>query len=72
MAERGISFSLAHDPNLELATQYGVADLTNNIPYPATFIVDRDGFIRFVYIGEDMTDRPVLESITTIVKHLSP
>lgn len=37
---------------------------------PATFIVDRDGVLRYRYIGRDMTDRPELAELLTVLEEL--
>src|SRR5215469_7641774 len=34
-----------------------------NIARPATFVVDRGGMIRWIYVGKNQTDRPGLEEV---------
>ena len=50
------------DADREVIRRYGVyhrLGLTAfNIARPATFIIDRDGRIRFLYVGDDQRDRP--------------
>ena len=72
LAQKGITLPMATDPGQKLAQAFGVADPSSEVPYPATFVVDKEGFIRFLHVGESVTDRPPLESVETIVKHLSP
>lgn len=67
----GASFALLADPTLEVIESWGVADAENQIAYPATFVVDTEGKIRYVHIGEDKKDRPVLEDVLTVVRYLS-
>ena len=56
----GLEFPVLSDPAAEVVNAYGVFNLhNNNLPTPATFIIDREGVIRWGYIGETAaSDRP--------------
>ena len=38
--------------------RYGVWDEEGQIARPAIFAIDRDGVVRYVYVGRDFADRP--------------
>ena len=38
--------------------RYGVWDEQGQIARPAIFAIDRDGVVRYVYVGRDFADRP--------------
>ena len=57
-----LSFPMLMDPSLTVSANYGVAfqmrvhtELSNR---PATFVIDKQGVVRFVQRGERFNDRP--------------
>ena len=48
--------------------EYGV--LANGISAPATFILDRDGAIRWQYVGHSRSDRPTNGEIISQLQDL--
>ncbi len=55
-----IPFPILLDINLTGVDQLGIrAELAK----PSTYIVDRDGRVRFAYVGESIADRPTVDSI---------
>ena len=56
--ELGLHFALLGDPDLRVASAYGVAMEGRDIAVPATFVVRKDHAIVWKRVGEDMTDRP--------------
>jgi len=67
----GAQFALYADPDRTVIKAWGVADPDNEIAVPATFIVDVDGKIRYVHVGEDKTDRPVMKDVLDVLRYLS-
>ena len=69
----GLEFEILSDPDAEAARAYGVFNLhNNNLPTPATFILDKDGVIRWRYIGKnERTDRPDNDEIIAQLRELS-
>jgi len=61
---------LLADPGLAVAIAWGVAMDGRDIAVPATFLVGRDGVIRYRYVGESMTDRPTLEELIEKAQNL--
>jgi peroxiredoxin len=53
-------FQILSDADKKTIIAYGIlnAEEHGGIAKPSTFIVDRDGRIRFLYVGKDAADRP--------------
>lgn len=67
-----VAFPFLLDEDRSVTKAYGVyhrlgADAFN-IARPATFVVGRDGFIRFSYVGKNQHDRAPMESILEAVR----
>jgi len=68
-----ISFPFLLDENRAVTKLYGIYHRLGhdaiNIARPATFVVDRRGILRFVYVSSEQRDRPdvglVLQSLKT-------
>lgn len=55
----GLQFPVLHDPGGRVAGEYGVFDLLNDgLATPSTILLDKDGAIRWQYIGNSRSDRP--------------
>ena len=49
----GLEFPVLSDPDAAVVSAYGVYNLFNNeLPAPSTFIIDKQGVIRWEYIGK--------------------
>jgi len=61
LAEHPVSFPFLLDEDRAVTKAYGIyhrlAHDAINIARPATFIVDRRGMLRFVYVSSDQNDR---------------
>jgi peroxiredoxin len=70
----GAKFQILSDADKKTVTAYGILNAQEHggIAKPSTFIVDRNGAIRFLYVGRDAGDRPedsrVLEEVKKIVE----
>ncbi len=53
----GLTFPLVSDPALVAARAYGVADEWNEIAWPAEFLIDRGGTIRWRATAESVGTR---------------
>lgn len=64
------------DPDRSVIKRYGVyhrIGLTAvNIARPAMFIIDREGRIRFMYVGADQLDRPDHSALVAELRKLGP
>jgi len=74
LAEHPISFPFLLDEDRRVTKEYGVyhwlALDAINIARPATFVVDRDGMMRFIYVGLDQRDRVPTEAVIHVLKGL--
>ena len=68
-AERAIEyldlgFPILFDPEAEVVRHYGVYNLLQDrLATPSTFIIDKNGDVRWKYIGRSYTDRPSTQQI---------
>ena len=74
--KNGITFPLLVDKTRDVIKSYGVYHWLSleayNIARPATFIIDKTGIIRYMYIGSHQFDLPkqieILESLKEIAE----
>ena len=60
----GLQFPVLQDPGGRVSTEYQVFDLLNDgVAAPSTFLLDKDGAIRWQYIGKSKSDRPTNSQI---------
>ena len=60
----GLQFPVLHDPGGRVSKEYRVFDLLNDrLATPSTFLLDKDGAIRWQYIGKSKSDRPANSQI---------
>lgn len=55
-----IPYPVLLDINLKGVNQLGIRD---ELAKPSTYIIDREGRVRFAYVGESIADRPSVDSI---------
>ena len=71
-AEHPISFPFLLDEDRRVTKAYGVYHAMGidalNIAHPATFIVDRHGMIRMIYVGMDQRDRMPVQAILEVLR----
>jgi peroxiredoxin len=67
LAEHPISFPFLLDEDRTVTKAYGIyhrlAHDAFNIARPATFVVDRNGVLRFVYVSSDQKERADVDSL---------
>jgi peroxiredoxin len=72
LAEHPISFPFLLDEDRRVTRAYGVHRAIGtdafNIARPATFIVDRLGKIRMIYVGMDQRDRMPVQAILEVLR----
>ena len=70
-----LRFPLLLDPALTVSATYGVAGQmrihTEWSNRPATFVIDREGIIRFAHKGTSFNDRPSAETVVAELENLS-
>ncbi len=76
----GPPFKLLHDPKSKVIRAYGtlirerdplgIVRRKHDYAHPSVFIVDREGTVRWIYVGKDYRDRPANESILEALSSL--
>ena len=67
----GADFPVLADPRGKTVREYGVYDLLGDgVAAPATFIIGRDGVIRWRHVGVDIADRPPADEILSTIQGL--
>jgi peroxiredoxin len=71
-AEHSISFPFLLDEDRRVTKLYGVYHAIGmdalNIAHPATFVIDRQGTIRLIYVGMDQHDRMPVQAISETLR----
>ena len=68
---QGLQFPVLYDLDGEVSQQYQVYGLLDKgMTTPATFLLDKEGRIRWQYVGETHTDKPALERIRSELKSI--
>lgn len=69
----GAKFQILSDSDKKVITSYGIVNPQEHggIAKPTILIIDKEGRIRFLYIGKDPTDRPTDEAIIEEVKKIA-
>ena len=63
LRELGVRFRLISDVKRRIINLYGVLHPQEGIARPATFIIDKQGLVRYRHIGKDYSDRPPMSVI---------
>jgi len=67
----GLQFSVLYDLDEEVSQRYQVYGLLDKgMTTPATFLLDKEGRIRWQYVGKTHTDKPALERILSELKSI--
>ena len=64
----GVPFPVLYDPTAEVVKQYGVYNLLGDrLATPSTFVIDKEGVIRWKFVGKRINARP---SVWTVLDQL--
>ena len=66
-----ITYIMIPDPAAEVLRPYGAVLPGDQGAVPATFIISRDGMVRFRYIGKGPGDRPPLRDLLNVVRGIA-
>lgn len=59
------------DQNNLVSTQYGI-DRDDKLPHPAIFLIDRDGYVKWLYVNASYRQRPTGDQLISITnKHFN-
>jgi len=67
--EQIVPFPVLLDVGLEAV---GVLGIRQNLSKPATYILDRNGAVKFAYVGGSLADRPSVKAILEQLQQLQP
>ena len=69
----GAKFQILSDADKKTITTYGILNANEHggIAHPSTFILDKEGRIRYMHVGKDPQDRPSDEVIVQEVKKIT-
>lgn len=71
-AELGLDFPVLADPSHAAAESYGVYDrLGDGLAAPAAFVIDREGRIRWRYVGGGVADHPEAARLLAALRRVS-
>jgi len=75
MTGQGLALPILIDADRAITKRYGVYHALGldalNTARPSTFLIDRDGTVRFMYVGEGQNDRPDPETIVAELRNLN-
>ena len=75
MTGQGLALPILIDADRAITKLYGVYHPFGfdalNTARPSTFLIDRDGTVRFMYVGEGQNDRPDPETIVAELRKLN-
>lgn len=64
ITDAGVTFPILADPTHQVADAYGVYNLLGDgVATPAVFIIDKSGQIVWSYVGQNINDRPDVQTI---------
>jgi peroxiredoxin len=66
----GAKFQILSDSEKKTIAEYGIVNAAEHggIAHPSVFILDKEGKIRYMYVGKDAGDRPPDDTIIVEVK----
>jgi peroxiredoxin len=74
LEKKPISFSFLLDEERTVTKAYGLYHRIGvdalNIAHPATFVIDRERYIRYIYRGQSQQDRAPLEQVIRAVEQV--
>lgn len=75
LAKNPVSFPFLLDEDRSVTKSYGLYHRFGmdalNIAHPATLVIDQERNVRFIYRGDNQSDRAPLEQVIATVKKLS-
>ena len=66
----GAKFQILSDADKKTITEYGIVNAAEHggIAHPSIFVLDKEGRIRYMYVGKNAQDRPPDETILVELK----
>ncbi len=71
----GANYQILSDRERKVIKAYGILNtdikIEGGIAHPSVFIIDKEGRVRYVYIGKDPGDRPPDDALLAEIKKVS-
>ena len=59
------------DPDHAVINRYGILNMiSNGLPHPATYVIDKKGIVRWKFLKVDYSIRPAAEQVLEALKSL--
>jgi peroxiredoxin len=71
ITEWRLTFIVVADPSRETIRRYGLLNPRDQSIVPATFVIDRQGLVRYRHIGTSAADRPDVREVVDAVRKLA-
>jgi peroxiredoxin len=75
LAQHPVSFPFLLDEGRQVTKAFGVYHRLGkdafNIARPATFVIGRDGMVRWIYVGMDQRDRARIEAVLKVAREMA-
>jgi len=68
VSENNLPFPLYSDASREVIRYYGVLNEQGTLARPSTFVIDKQGVVRFAYVRDDPGDRPMNTRLLGILR----
>ncbi len=65
-----LDYPLLSDPDHRVIDRYGILNPGRGIPHPATYVIDEEGIVRWMFLETDYTVRPGNEEILQALQAL--
>ena len=70
ITEWRLTFMLVVDPERVTIRRYGVLNPKDQVAVPSTFVIDRQGIVRYRHIGTSVEDRPSVQEVLEAVRKI--
>ncbi len=66
-----LTFLVILDPDRDTIGPYGVLNANTFLAVPSTFVIDRQGIVRYRHIGTSAADRPDVQEVLEAVRKIA-
>ncbi len=70
ISELGITFPILSDSSRKRIIAWDVLHPFEGVARPSLFVLDRDGVVRWQYVGKSAADRPAIEDVLKALRKL--
>jgi peroxiredoxin Q/BCP len=66
-----LTFIVVADPEGDAIKRFGLLNPQNRLAVPSTFVIDREGIVRYRYVGTSANDRPEIRQVLEAVRKIA-